>query len=79
MCTDCTVHNCNDSLLPWLLIVPGKLDGHANGQNYVTLGERVLIELDGGISIVVIGHCNDVSKFVNCYINKNEAKWGAGT
>jgi hypothetical protein len=47
------------------------LDGHANGQNYVTLGERVLIELDGGISIVVIGHCNDVSKFVICYINKN--------
>jgi len=33
---------------------------------------------DSGISIVIIGHCNDVSKFVICYINKNEAKLGAG-
>jgi hypothetical protein len=62
---------------PWLLFVPGKLDGHADGQNYVTFGE-VLIKFDRGISIVIIGHCNDVSKFVICYINQNEAKLGAG-
>jgi hypothetical protein len=33
---------------------------------------------DRGFSIVVIGHSNDASKFVICYVNKNEAKLGAG-
>jgi hypothetical protein len=74
---DCPLHNSYNSLSPWLLIIPGKLAEHTDGQNYVTLGE-VLIKLDRGISIVMNGHSNDVSQFVISYVNKNEAKMGAG-
>jgi hypothetical protein len=45
--------------------VRGKLVG-ANKANYVIFGERVFDKLDRGMSIVMVGCCNDVSKSVIC-------------